>query len=130
VELLPKSASDGDILDLIRRWVELLAGGRYAEALQLLDARSHWTPELLERVIRNYGSPDPTADGSTYRVTSLATATDDLRPRHEIERYSSGRASVLFDLPLNGRWSDLTACFDVEEGPTGLRLVLDDVHVL
>jgi hypothetical protein len=40
------------------------------------------------------------------------------------------RGHVNFDLPLEGQWSDLTALFDLTRRPDGVRLILDDVHVL
>ena len=126
---LPPDASDSQILDLVRAWADSLATEDYAGALALVDARPHWTPELLRTVITNYGSVEPMRDGSTYRVTPIDTAHGGPAPRHEVAR-AGGRISVWFDLPLNGEWSDLTATFDVVRRNDGLSLVLDDVHVM
>jgi hypothetical protein len=128
---LPPDASDEQILDVVRRWVDHLAHERYDDALQVVDVREPWTSELLETVIRNYGSIDPMYDGSTWRVTPLETASGGRpRPRHDVDRCDDGRAFVWFDLPLNGSWSDLTALFDVVPKEDGLHVVLDDVHVM
>jgi hypothetical protein len=84
---------------------------------------------LLRTVVTNYGSVEPTRDGTTYRVTPLGTARGGPVPRHRVDR-DGDRIRVWFDLPLNGEWSDLTATFDVVRRDQGLSLVLDDVHVM
>ena len=127
--LLPPDASDSQILDAVRAWADALAAEDYAGALALVDARPHWTAELLRTVITNYGSVEPNRDGTTYRVTSLGGARGGPEPRHEVDR-DGDRISVWFDLPLNGAWSDLTATFDVIRRDGGMSLVLDDVHVM
>jgi hypothetical protein len=126
---LPVNASDSQILDVVRMWAHSLAAEDYAGALALVDARRHWTPDLLRTVITNYGSVEPMRDGSTYRVTPLGTVRGGPKPRHEVDR-EGDRISVWFDLPLNGEWSDLTATFDLIPRDGGLALVLDDVHVM
>src|SRR5688572_13674540 len=109
---LPPDASDSQILAAVRLWADMLAAADYAGALAMVDARPHWTPELLRTVISNYGSVEPMRDGSTYRVTPPGTAHGGPTPRHGVERHGD-RVSVWFNLPLNGEWSDLTATFDV-----------------
>lgn len=126
---LPLNATDAQILDAVRQWAAALAAEDYAGALAMVEARSHWTPELLRTVITHYGSVEPMRDGSTYRVTSLSAAQGGPSPRHEVDR-DDDRISVWFDLPLNGQWSDLTATFDVVPRNGQLVLVLDDVTVM
>lgn len=92
----------------------------------------------MKRVILNYGPPDARGDGKTFKVTPMDRAP--ARPEHayqEVERLESPPpkdpaliGSVLFDLPLNGAWSDLTASFDLIRVKEGLALRLDDLHVL
>jgi hypothetical protein len=129
MRIMPLNANDGQILDVVREWVELLAAERYARAVEFVDPGQVWTPALLRSVIRNYGSVEPRKDGSTFRVTSIGDAKGGPSPRHAVDR-QGGRISVWFDLPLNGQWSDLTATFQVSETKGGLALVLDDVHVM
>jgi len=126
---LPSDASDSQILDAVRAWANALAAEDYAGALKMIDARPHWTPELLRTVITNCGSVEPLRDGSTHRVTPTGTAPGGPAPRHEVD-HAGDRISVWFDLPLDGEWSDLTATFDVVRRDGGLILVLDDVHVM
>ncbi len=127
--LLPLNASDSQILDAVQDWAACLVAENYGEALALIDARPHWTPELLRTVITNYGSIEPMRDGSKYRVTPLSTAHGGPTPRHEVDR-AHDRISVWYDLPLNGEWSDLTAIFDVIKKENVLSLMLVDVHVM
>ena len=70
---LPRNATDEQILDAVRAWVELLAQERYKEASEML--RYHpadpWSPELIRAVVTNYGFIEPREDGAKFKVTSL-----------------------------------------------------------
>ena len=134
---LAPTAEDAQILAVAREWVALLADERYEEAMALLSPSDQWSPAMVQTWIQNYGWHEPPADGSVYRVTDLAAATGATAsfPRHEVDRFdhpaADGRvAAVWFDLPLNGRWSDLTATFVVRQLDQSLVLELDDVHVM
>src|SRR5262249_51684949 len=126
--MLRPEATDDDILGLVRKWCALLAAGDYVAALALIPGDAHWTPELLKRVITNYGSPVPRSDGKHFRVTALDTAKGERPPDQDVEWFGD-RGEVWFDLPLNGQWSDLTATFRIERRSDGIALTLDDVHV-
>jgi len=121
------------VREVIERFVALLARGRASEALALLLPSKTWTPEVLVRVIRNYGWIDPRKDGKTFAVTMPAAARG-AGPRFELRWFDTPHgarvAHASYDLPLEGEWSDVTALFDVLDGPEGLALALDDVHVL
>lgn len=137
---LPPTASDEEILDVVRAWVGLLAADRYDAALDHIPSLAYWTPALLRTVVASCGSPDP-EDDRGCRITPIDTASDhDKRPSHDVERFDEARVDdvnpaatvigyVWFDLPLDGAWSDLTATFDVLADASGLTLRLDDVHV-
>ncbi len=134
---LPVNASDEDILSVIRDWVELLAADSFEAACAMLhhEPDDPATPDFLRVYISNYGSHDPMKDGSTYRVTSCKSATGRETHYQRINRYDSVDASsfagdAMFDLPLNGAWSDLTALFWILSREGSLVLQLDDVHVL
>jgi hypothetical protein len=143
VRLLPKNASDEDLLRLCREWIELVAAGRLQEALELLwvppsyDPSQRWTADSLRRYVENYGSWEPTSDGSTWRISSIAAAKapagrDRFVPRADVVRFSSNpqAGSVELDLPLNGEWSDLTAQFEFAPVGAGVAVSLYDLHVL
>ena len=144
---LPVDAPDNDILTAVSDWVNYLAQERYADALSMLypvPGNSYpWTPDLLETVITNYGFVEPRDDGRTFIVTppEEAQASDGYMPVHNIRRYGKDAireleggvvrvAHVLYDLPLNGEWSDVTAIFELYHIGDGLVLALNDVHVM
>jgi len=67
-------------------------------------------------------------------VRSIATAVAN-GPRFEVEWYAEPTRDdrwgwAKYDLPLDGEWSDVTATFDILDGPWGPVLALDDVHVM
>ena len=129
---LPAAPGDTQILDLIDAWIADLARGDYAcaHARTAHDAYYGWTPALLRAVIEGYGSPEPYADGTVYRVTPAALASGTPQERC-VERQDGGAAlaEARHSLPLNGVWSDLTATFRVESTALGSRLVLQEIHV-
>jgi hypothetical protein len=143
MRLLGADASDDEVLGLCRLWVELVAADRLEEAIDLLwvpptyDEAQHWTPDSLRIYIENYGSWSPTADGSTWRLTSLETAQvprgdAGFRPHASLVRHRDDPrgGSVDLDVPLNGEWSDLTAQFEFGPVPGGTAVSLYDLHVL
>jgi hypothetical protein len=135
---LPQHATDQQILDVIRDWVELLAQNHYEDAFQMLkhDASKDWSPELIRTVISNYGFIEPRKDEKVFRVTSIKEKPTG-KPYQEVDWYGDDPdrprqylGMVLFNLPLNGEWSDVTAVFDIVEEDDHLALELDDIHVL
>lgn len=81
-----------EIREFLAQWVGLLAEQKYSEALDPLspeiprgsgsvDSRksSHWTPQLVEAVIANYGTPNP-VDGQpqSYAVVPLDISLRDV----------------------------------------------------
>ena len=135
---LPRNATDEHILDVARRWVELLAQEKYEEAFQMLRYHSaeFWSPELIRTVITNYGFIEPREDGATFKVTSLENNPES-QALHRVEWYGADPnrpadylGMVAFTLPLNGEWSDVTAMFDIVEENGEIVLELDDIHVL
>jgi hypothetical protein len=132
---LPVGATDDEVLAAVREWAALLAAERYDEAYDFLAHApgEHWTPALLRAVVENYGSPAPRRDGRRVQVTPIETAGGGPAPRHEVDREAVSPdevASVWFDLPLNGEWSDLTALLSVRADGDALVLRLDDLHVM
>lgn len=143
VKVLPVDASDGQILEVCREWVNLVAAGRVADAIDLLyvpttyHASQHWTPVSLQTYIGNYGSWEPLDDGRVVRITSLTSARvpvgrPDFKPHVDVVRLTRDRmaGSVDLDVPLDGEWSDLTAQFEFAPVDGGIGISLYDLHVL
>lgn len=139
MKTLPASATDEQILQIARDWAEALAHDDYQAAFEMTahDPYYKWTPDLMRTVIQNYGSIDPLADGAICRVTPLDTAKGGPIPRHVVERRPGSAdtqgthqiGSIMFDLPLDGEWSDLTATFGIQSSDDTLHLVLNEIHV-
>ncbi len=131
MKTLPLEASDQEILDAVREWVELLIEERYTDAYEFLShekSPNNWTPELIAALIHNYGSPEPRDGNEIFKVTSLEDAKVDppkyMPLRHDVHRYrdddpedfvwllEAGKETKLFlrDLPENPGgyiWFDL-----------------------
>ena len=141
-----KSTRYIDIEHAVLYWIKLLSEEKYEEAydLTLHDPYYQWTPALLESVINGYGSLDDIIE-EKYKVTSEETAvseSDNHKIYKDIRLFDSPMkqsqhdlgvdviGDVHYDLPLNGRWSDLTASFKILQGSDFLMLELNDIHVL
>lgn len=59
---LPITASKEEIRELVIAWNELLAQGKYKEALEMFLFTEDWTPELLESAVYTYGCPGYTRE--------------------------------------------------------------------
>ncbi|WP_139924432.1 hypothetical protein [Hymenobacter sp. DG01] len=138
---LPLDASDQDILDAVRIWVRLLEQERYEEAFQYTfqDPYYEWTPELMRDVIYGYGFPEYQAEVEIYKVTAIEEAVEDgNNPYAEVNFHMPRKhripgiltvAEIWFSLPLNGKWSDVTAMLNVLYMPTSVSLELQEIHV-
>ncbi len=116
-----------DILAAVDSWADVLATGDYSKALSLIAALPHWSADLLERVITNYG--DPTKPPGRHRVTPRRQATGKT-PTHEVDRFQNGVVEAWYDLPLDGEWSDLTATLVVMRRGADSILELQDIHIM
>jgi len=130
---LPVNPTDAEISALLQNWIGDLTHERYAEALRRVPSESsrNWTESLLQAVIAGYGLPEPHPNGTVYRVTEQPEAVSD-RATFRVERKitpPNTLAVIEQDLPLNGRWSDLTATFLLRECVHGTILQLDELHV-
>lgn len=116
---LPHNPSDEDILHFVEAWIDDLAGGDYEAAFRRTehDPYYQWTPDLIRLVVQGYGSSEPYPCGTVFNVTPRARALGG-PPQRTVDRSvvrPHSLAEVLYDLPLNGKWSDLTATLRVEQ---------------
>lgn len=119
---------------VIETWIDHLAAQDYAAAFAATDHDAYygWTPALMRRVIEGYGLPEARPSGVAFHVTARADATG--RPRYreitEVDEAGDVLMRATHDLPLNGRWSDLTATFRVEKRlGRPAALILEEIHV-
>lgn len=126
---LDPTASDQKILATVEEWVRLLAKDRFSEAYDYLyhEQGDHLTPELVRTLIKNYGWIEPHPSGVAFKVTPLEGEGRAVLMRFEDERHIG---HLIFDLPLNGEWSDVSAIFDLLIVDNALVFQLQDIHVL
>lgn len=158
MKLFPNDVSAEQVRAALLGWLDMLAAGRYADAVDFLSPEipdqsgstdeTRWTPELLESVISNYGVEEP-IEGEDWRYR-VAPLTDELLPlfdeRLDIDtdfRLWEGSTpdgsrlsgAIHADVPLvyedGPAMSDLTARFTFKHFPDGrIALVLRDIHVM
>ncbi|MGO8671741.1 MAG: hypothetical protein ACLQVD_10300 [Capsulimonadaceae bacterium] len=145
----PADCAEDDIRAAIVTWSELLAAGKFAEALAMFGTSSMYfgypyTPEMLEDCICNYGTPRADYDcGEYHKLTSLYEQPDpedyilkaieiDRNPARFAEWKGGVVGAVANDnVPLDGSPSDLTANFHIKVTPSGdLWLEFLDIHVM
>jgi len=130
VKPFPISASDDDLLRFIDGWAALLEREDYRSALAYTDQdpAMEWTPEMIRKVIKEHGKRNP-----DQRVT-VKGAPSDVAQRKEVTRTASGSGGlageIWYDLNIDGVVSDLTATFDLVVDAEGLRVRLNDIHVM
>jgi len=117
--LVPLSATDDELLQIVRSWLDVLAAGNYERVFENLGyalARGAGA-EGIRRDIEKYRSPEFFPGVSEFHVTDWRSASGgNPSPTALVRRYRhSDRlpivATIEVDLPLNGRWSDLEADF-------------------
>jgi len=125
---LSLESSETALIEYIDLWVTLLEKEDYEGALNMIEAPSGWSPNLLKRIIKSYSEENP-----NQRVTLEAKPTD-VKQRREVERWTDAPNGTLgevwYDLGIDGTTSDLTATFTIRERDGGLILILNDVHVM
>jgi hypothetical protein len=133
------TVSDADLLYAIRQWNDALAHQDIATAFDMTYHRPEdsWTPTLLAQAASSYD--DGAGDDTLAQITPWDTAVvADLHPRHEVtwfEQPNQRRSPavvgyVWVDLAYRGRWSDVTAIFNILKIDTQLVLELESIHVM
>jgi hypothetical protein len=108
------------------QWFELIAAGNWTEALALIDSPSSygqtWSRAEIEARLAEYGP-------AGVQLTSPATATGE---RHSNTGRFNDRSGFYLDcdMPLDGKWSDLSAQFEFLEINGQYSVALQDIHVV
>ena len=128
--LLPHSSTDGQLLEIVHKWVQLLEAEKYEEACLLIGCtdNSGWSAELIKQCIKSYGEAIP-----TQKVTFEGKSTD-ISQVVDVSRWNTNPygsiGEVWYDLNIDGFVSDLTATFRILYLFDGLVLQLKDIHVM
>ena len=127
MEVQADSLTESGILEIARHWVNVLATEDYDAVFNALGyAMAYQTPELsgAERIkfeIKNYRSEQFYPGVTDFSVSEWESTSGggNPNPYRLIRFYSPNelkiKATIEFDLPLNGKWSDLQASFVVFE---------------
>ncbi len=134
---VPRDASNEQVLEVVREWVDILWQEDYEAAfaaLGYLMAGEAAKPASFRESIKDYRSPEYYPNVEDFTVTDWRTACGgNPEPQQEVTWYGPNTAklggAVAFDLPLNGRWSDLTADFVFFENddPEGFDFYLEEI---
>jgi hypothetical protein len=125
---------EGELLAFARLWCALVARGDWDGALGMLDEPNHygivWTAERVIALVNE------TFSEGTLFVKELGPPVFSAPDTAEgVERHDFGRAYdrsywLDYEVPLNGRFSDLTAQFEFLPRADGFAAVLHDLHVM
>ncbi len=137
---LPISASKDTLMATVEEWIDLLVAKKYQEALDFIYPIPYpeWDAQYLENWIRNYGFDQPLKDGATVEITSRHEATGkqfnrEFEASDPFVDENTGLeviGTVLYDVPLDGKWSDLTVQFNVCKFEGSLVFDMYGFHVM
>lgn len=144
MQTLPFDCSHDDIRRLVVEWWELLAAGKYREALEMFDHDDwevKWSPEKLEEAIATYGCFEPYPGDPKWEAGSIF---DQPNPQKIIAAIDVDRENPygkhppeyngmvhFHDVPLKQRVSDMSARFYIKRvGRDQITLEFLDVHVM
>ena len=126
--------AEAQVLVFARTWCGLIALGDWDGALRMLDEPNHygvvWTREGVVTVLevtfteatvfaREFGGPKFSAPDAAQG-----------QERHSFGRSRDGSYWLDYDVPLNGRFSDLTAQFEFRPRAHRFAAILHDLHVM
>jgi hypothetical protein len=136
---VPRDASDEQVLDLVREWIDVLAKQDYEAVFAELGyalAFGESGAKCIQRAVQAYRSPNHYPGVEEFVVTDWRTAeSGNPAPQQKVTWFKPNSTRLVgavdFDLPLNGRWSDLTANFVFFENDNlgeGYVLCLEEVQ--
>jgi hypothetical protein len=140
---IPHNATDEEILTIVRQWIDVFASEDYAKIFAKLGySMSPYFncsgDEAIRQEIKNYRSPELYPGVTDFKVTDWRLAQGgNLIPKQNIVRFKRNNiklaGAIQFDLPMNGKWSDLQAdfvLFDDGEFRNDSILILEEIQSL
>jgi hypothetical protein len=138
---IPHTATDQEVLTIVRHWVDVLAKEDYAAFFSELGYAMLYRfdcpgDEAIRQQIKKYRSPDFYPGVTDFKVTDWRLAQGgNPNPKLKAIRYKPNdikiAGAIQFDLPLNNQWSDLTADFVYFDNPNfrqGYVLGLEEIQ--
>jgi len=127
------------VIKFVKDWLKLLSEDRLEEACALLEplpatsGDKNWTPALLKRIVVET-FPPTSHFSSIHPEGPIFTDPYELEPQanREVVGEFNDNGGYWFDcdMPLNHKWSDLTALFEFRKTPNGYAVILEDLHVM
>lgn len=137
MRFVPRGATDEQVLDIVRGWVDVLSKEEYETVFKEIGLSIRGEApgaECIQGCIQYYRSPEYYPGSEKFTVTDWRTAQGgNPEPVQRVKWYEPNSTkmagAVSFDLPLNGCWSDLTADFVFFENddPEGYSLNLEEI---
>jgi hypothetical protein len=133
-----RDVTDEQLLALVRMWIDALSREEYDRVFAALGygmAFGRPGPEAIRDDIKRYRAPDYFPGIEEFVVSDWRTALGgNPSPTTQIRWYKPSTLRLIgavdYDLPLNGKWSDLTAnfvLFESENPKEGYILGLEDI---
>jgi len=133
--MLLHSDSLTEMRNAVRDWVEMLAHSRFDDAANAVaSSESQCSASILREAIGRYSRRfrEASADDKWQFFPVITSPTEiDTQGENMVVYVKRNMATIEYDLPIAGQWSDLTAKFCVEKTePSGFELSLTDIRVL
>jgi hypothetical protein len=115
--------------NFVRNWIRLLSIGKFEEAIKQIDAPNSygfkWSAESIQKVLQDYIDK-----GATFSITNPNEMEGDGKQNLIMFNGLQGFAFD-YNLPIDGKWSDLTVQFEFIKKSKGYyAVILNDIHVL
>ena len=115
--------------NFVRNWIRLLSIGKFEEAIKQIDAPNSfgfkWSAESIQKVLQDYIDKD-----ETFSITNPNEMEGDGKQNLIMFNGLQGFAFD-YNLPIDGKWSDLTVQFEFIKKSKGYyAVILNDIHVL
>ena len=140
ITVIPRNSPNETVLDIVKGWVDVLAKQDYQRVFEGLGHSisriGEPSAESIRKAIEVYRSPDYYPGATAFTVSDWRTARGgNPDPQQKVIWYKPNTVrmagAVAFDLPLNSRWSDLTAdfvFFETNNPNARYTLRLEEIH--
>jgi hypothetical protein len=138
---ISRTASDAEIIETIIPWIDALAREEYESVFENLGYAMAYQfdlsgPDCIRHMITSYRSQLLFPNETSFKVSQWENADGgNESPAKIVTRYKQNSINIIgsctIDLPVNGRWSDLSAQFvwmESKNSDEGCILALEDLN--
>jgi hypothetical protein len=136
-----RTATSSEVVELIFPWIDALAREEYAKVYETLGYAMAYQlalpgPDCIRYMIESYRSKDLFPGEKSFKVTPWKSAIGGNKfPSKLVKFYKKNSIGIVgsctLDLPLNGKWSDLSAdfvWFENADPSKGCSLALEHLY--